>query len=101
MLTVDRFEEDKAVVFDDDRQIIICRDKLSSDVKEGDVIVLSDNGIYVTDKAETEQRRNDNLSLLQKLLNKLQQPCGIELPQGCFASEACMYFGMTAAFPES
>ena len=70
MLTVDRFEEDKAVVFDDDRQIIIRRDKLSSDVNEGDVIVLSDNGIYVTDKAETEQRRNDNLSLLQKLLNK-------------------------------
>ena len=52
MLVVDRFEEDKAVVFDDEKQIILDRDKLSHD------------------KANTEQMRNDNLSLLQKLLNK-------------------------------
>lgn len=36
MLVVDRFEEDKAVVFDDEKQIILDRDKLSHDVKEGD-----------------------------------------------------------------
>ena len=54
MLVVDRFEEDKAVVFDDEKQIILDRD----------------SGIYVPDKAKTEQMRNDNLSLLQKLLNK-------------------------------
>lgn len=70
MLTVDRFEEDKAVIFDDDRQMIIDRDKLSPFVKEGDVIIISDSGIYVPDKSKTEQMRNDNLSLLQKLLNK-------------------------------
>lgn len=70
MLTVDRFEENKAVIFDDDRQIIIDRDKLSPDAKEGDVVILSDNGVYVPDKEKTEQIRNDNLNLLQKLLNK-------------------------------
>jgi hypothetical protein len=70
MLIVDRFEEDKAVVFDDEKQIILGRDKLSPFVREGDVITLSDSGIYVPDKAKTEQMRNDNLSLLQKLLNK-------------------------------
>ena len=70
MLTVDRFEENKAVIFDEDRQMIIDRDKLSPDVKEGDVIILSDSGIYVPDKTGTEQIRNDNMSLLQKLLNK-------------------------------
>lgn len=70
MLTVDRFEDNKAVIFDDDRQIIIDRDKLSPDVREGDAVILSDSGIYVPDKAGTEQIRNDNLSLLQKLLNK-------------------------------
>ena len=71
MLTVDRFEEDKAVLIDDDgNRLIIDRAKLSPDVKEGDVTVLSDNGIYVPDKEKTEQMRNDNLSLLQKLLNK-------------------------------
>ena len=53
MLTVDRFEEDKAVIFDDDRQMIIDRDKLSPFVKEGDVIIISDSGIYVPDKAKT------------------------------------------------
>lgn len=70
MLTVDRFEDNKAVIFDDDRQIIIDRDKLSPDVREGNAVILSDSGVYVPDKAGTEQIRNDNLSLLQKLLNK-------------------------------
>lgn len=70
MLIVDRFEEDKAVVFDDEKRIILDRDKLSPFVKEGDVITLSDNGIYITDKEQTDRRRNDNVDLLQKLLNK-------------------------------
>lgn len=70
MLVVDRFEEDKAVIFDDEKQIILDRDKLSPFVKEGNVITLSDNGIYITDKEQTDRRSNDNLSLLQKLLNK-------------------------------
>ena len=70
MLVVDRFEEDKAVIFDDEKQIILDRDKLSPFVKEGDVITLSDNGIYITDKEQTDRRRNDNVDLLQKLLNK-------------------------------
>ena len=70
MLTVDRFEEDKAVIFDEDRQMIIDRDKLSPFVREGDVITLSDNGVYITDKEETDRRRKDNFDFLQKLLNK-------------------------------
>ena len=70
MLTVDRFEEDKAVIFDEDKRMIIERNKLSPDVKEGDVVIISDSGIYVPDKSGTEQIRNDNLSLLQKLLTK-------------------------------
>ncbi len=70
MLTVDRFEENKAVIYDEYRQIILDRDKLSPAVKEGDAVILSDSGIYVPDKSKTEQIRNDNLSLLQKLLNK-------------------------------
>ena len=53
MLIVDRFEEDKAVIFDDEKQIILDRDKLSPFVKEGDAVILSDSGIYVPDKAKT------------------------------------------------
>ena len=56
MLIVDRFEEDKAVIFDDEKQIILDRDKLSPFVKEGDAVILSDSGVYVPDKAKTEQR---------------------------------------------
>ena len=70
MLIVDRFEEDKAVVFDDEKRIILSRDLLSPFVKEGDVITLPDNGVYITDKEQTDRRRNDNVDLLQKLLNK-------------------------------
>lgn len=70
MLTVDRFEEDKAVVFDDEKRIILSRDLLSPFVREGDVITLSDNGVYITDKEETDRRRKDNFDFLQKLLNK-------------------------------
>lgn len=70
MLIVDRFEEDKAVVFDDEKRIILDRDKLSPFVKEGDAVILTDSGIYITDKEQTDRRRNDNVDLLQKLLNK-------------------------------
>ena len=70
MLTVDRFEENKAVIYDEYRQIILDRDKLSPDVKEGDVIIISDSGVYIPDNAGTELIRKDNLGLLQKLLNK-------------------------------
>ncbi len=40
MLIVDRFEEDKAVVFDDEKQIILDRDKLSPFVREGDAVAV-------------------------------------------------------------
>ena len=95
MLIVDRFEEDKAVVFDDEKQIILDRDKLSPFVREGDAVILSDSGIYIPDKAKTEQMRNDNLSLLQKLL----RPCGI-FTAGPFSLTACMDFRITAACTE-
>lgn len=96
MLIVDRFEEDKAVVFDDEKRIILSRDLLSPFVKEGDVITLSDNGIYITDKEQTDRRRNDNVDLLQKLLNKRLRPCGI-FTAGSFSLTACMDFRITAA----
>lgn len=70
MLIVDRFEEDKAVVFDDEKRIILSRDLISPFVREGDVITLSDNGVYITHKEETDRRRKDNFDFLKKLLNK-------------------------------
>lgn len=71
MLTVDRFEEDKAVIIDDDeKQLIISREKFSPDVNEGDVVVLSDDDIFITDKIETDRRKSGNIGLLNKLLNK-------------------------------
>ena len=99
MLIVDRFEEDKAVVFDDEKRIILSRDLLSPFVKEGDVITLSDNGVYITDTEQTDRRRNDNVDLLQKLLNNCLRPCGI-FTAGSISLTACMDFRITAACAE-
>ena len=50
MLIVDRFEGDKAIVFDGEEQLIISREELNASVREGDVIFKDKSGIYVSDK---------------------------------------------------
>ena len=39
MLIVDRFEGDKAIVFDGEEQLIISREEFNVSVREGDVVV--------------------------------------------------------------
>lgn len=70
MLIVDRFEGDKAIVFDGEEQLIIGREELNASVREGDVIFKDKSGIYVSDKTATESRRKENLDLLKRILNK-------------------------------
>lgn len=70
MLIVDRFEENKAVIFDEDKQLIISREEVSAAVREGDVIYKDDSGIYITNKESTERKRDENLALLRRILNK-------------------------------
>ncbi|MGN0612117.1 MAG: DUF3006 domain-containing protein [Ruminiclostridium sp.] len=70
MLIVDRFEGDKAVVFDGEEQLIISREAFNTSIREGDVVFKDKSGIYVSDKTATERRRQENLDLLKRILNK-------------------------------
>ena len=70
MLIVDRFEGDKAIVFDEEERLILGREEINASVREGDVIFKDKSGIYVSDKTATESRRQENLDLLQRILNK-------------------------------
>lgn len=66
MLTVDRISEGIAVIEDGERRFEVPKEKLSRDVKEGDVVELID-GIYVKNKNETDRRRNEILKLQNEL----------------------------------
>ena len=70
MLIVDRFEGDKAIVFDEEERLILGRAELNASVREGDVIFKDKSGIYVSDITATESRRKENLDLLKRILNK-------------------------------
>lgn len=70
MLIVDRFEGDKAIVFDGEEQLIISREEFNVSVCEGDVIFKDKSGIYVSDKTATDRRRQENLDLLKRIFNK-------------------------------
>lgn len=66
MLTVDRISAGIAVIEDGERRFEVQAEKLSRDVKEGDVVELID-GIYVKNKNETDRRRNEILKLQNEL----------------------------------
>ena len=66
MIICDRFEGEFAVLYDDDKHFNVPTDKLSLEVKEGDVLYL-DNGIYYPDKEKTEELRERNIRLMKKL----------------------------------
>lgn len=70
MYILDRIENEIAVIeyidkYGESSMINVSKDSLASDVSEGDVVNL-ENGIYYTDKAETEKRRK---RIIEKLNN--------------------------------
>ncbi|MCH5323696.1 MAG: DUF3006 domain-containing protein [Eubacterium sp.] len=66
MLIIDRFEEDYAVVEDDEVMINIPRSMLSEDCAEGDVIYEFDD-VYLPDKEKTRELREETLRRLKRL----------------------------------
>jgi len=65
--TIDRIEEGKAVlIFEDNQQLIIEKDKLGQDIKEGQVIFfnLSQNKLAQADNEKIAK------NLLQQILKK-------------------------------
>lgn len=64
---VDRFEENYAVVETEDYKYInIDKKKLPSNCKEGDVLIMSSNGIII-DKEETRKRKE----AIEEIMNNL------------------------------
>lgn len=65
--TIDRFEEEFAVVEFDDRKVVnILKDKLPKEAKEGDVLKFNED-IITIDYKETEKRRREIEELTKDL----------------------------------
>ncbi|MDE5583490.1 MAG: DUF3006 domain-containing protein [Ruminococcus sp.] len=67
MMIIDRFEQDFAVVETDDGIIDVSVVYLPENAREGDVIVLTENG-YVIDVEETTRRREEIKNLMKRLI---------------------------------
>ena len=66
-VTVDRFEGDFAICEKDDRTMIqIEKSRLPDTVREGDIIVVEDEGIYL-DAAATKERKSRIEGLMKDL----------------------------------
>lgn len=66
MLIIDRFENEYAILEDNNNHYEIKRTELPKDCKEGDVIVTK-NGMYVVDVEQTNLRRQAILKLQREL----------------------------------
>ncbi len=69
MIIIDRFEGDTAVIEIDGTAADVPRDKLPSEAKEGDVLILN-NGEYVIDASATFERRRAVRKKLHRLLKR-------------------------------
>lgn len=68
MLIIDRFESKYAICEDDDRKLFaIPRDEVPQGAKEGDCLVITEEGGLAIDAAETEARRKKNAELQRRL----------------------------------
>ena len=65
MLILERLRGDVAVISGDSGDFSVSADMVKG-CREGDVIILSDD-VYITDKAATELRRKEILSLQNSL----------------------------------
>ena len=67
--TVDRIEEDKAVLESENGECVTLEVKsLPKNIKEGDVLCFEENS-YFLDKEETEKRRQKIKSLMDSLFD--------------------------------
>ena len=68
-LSVDRIEGNIAVCLDDDGALFpipLCDADLVSPIREGDVLLLGDDGTLLPDPAEKQRRQKAMLVLLKK-----------------------------------
>ena len=71
MLSIDRFEND-AVICEDENQnkVILSRDEVPKDVKEGDMLAKGDDGEWKIDRSFAQKRRSSLFKKLCKLSDK-------------------------------
>lgn len=71
MYWIDRIEEGRLVVLDDEgRSLLLQPGQLDGPAAEGDVISPSSDGRWRTDPAATAARRQKNQALLRKILGR-------------------------------
>lgn len=72
-LAVDRIENGFAVCYDDDEQkldIPLCDIDLPEDIKEGDVLRITEEGFLLPDPEEKQRRQQANLELMRRLMER-------------------------------
>lgn len=68
-LVVDRFEENKVIMLTDNGMIVSDKDKLPDGIKEGDVLDFDDDR-YTICKKETEEIKKKNIRKFNELKKK-------------------------------
>ncbi len=67
MFIIERFEDDKAVLEDDNgKHSVIIRKNLPHNAKEGDCLILK-NGVYSVDSELTKEKREEIIRLQDSL----------------------------------
>ena len=67
--TIDRFEEDNAVLLDDSKKVYSLPKELFDGFSAGSVFSKSGDD-FIFEKDETEKRKNNAVSLHRRLFNK-------------------------------
>lgn len=68
-IIVDRIEEDIAICEENDKTVFIPIASLPQDIKEGDILTLSENG-YIICKKDTDERRKKLFELQNSLFDQ-------------------------------
>lgn len=68
MLIVEKIEGNIVTIEDDDNHFNINKTDISTDVKEGDIILFS-SGEYTVDKAATDARRKKIIEMQKKIFS--------------------------------
>ncbi len=66
---IDRFEEDKVVLYTEKGMMVLDRNVLPDEIKEGDVLEYNDEK-YILCPGITEEKKKNNISKLNELKNK-------------------------------
>lgn len=71
--TVDRIENDIAVLLDDNKNTLNVTTSLLKNACEGNVYKSDDGVVFVLDFEETQRRKNEAVSLHKSLFNKAKK----------------------------